>query len=95
MVESESSVRVKLPPAKRSSMPKRSKQEDYDLRDEYDLSQMTIVPKGRFAPGKRVGKNVIVLAPELASAFPTDEAVNDALRLVIAISKIPAQVPSS
>ncbi len=63
--------------------------EDYDLRDEYDLSQMTVVPKGRFAPGRRQGKNVVVLAPDVAQAFPTDEAVNEALRLVIQMAKLP------
>ena len=52
--------------------------EDYDLRDEYDLSQMTVVPKGRFAPGRRQGKNVVVLAPDVAEAFPSDDAVNEA-----------------
>lgn len=57
--------------------------EDYDLRDEYDLSQMTVVPKGRFALERRQGKNVVVLAPDVAQAFPTDDAVNEALRLVI------------
>ena len=63
--------------------------EDYDLRDEYDLSQMTVVPKGRFAPERRQGKNVVVLAPDVAQAFPTDDAVNEALRLVIQMAKIP------
>ena len=63
--------------------------EGYDLRDEYDLSQMTVVPKGRFAPERRQGKNVVVLAPDVAQAFPTDDAVNEALRLVIQMAKIP------
>lgn len=63
--------------------------EDYDLRAEYDLSQMAVVPKGRFAPGRRQGKNVVVLAPDVAEAFPSDDAVNEALRLVIQMAKIP------
>jgi hypothetical protein len=29
--------------------------DDYDLREEYDLSQLPIVPKGRYAPERRVG----------------------------------------
>ena len=74
---------------KKTSTPKRAKGEDYELRSEYDLSKMTIVAKGRFAPNRRVGRNVIVLAPELLQAFPSDEAVNAALRLVLQISKIP------
>ena len=69
-------------------MPKRDKQDDYDLRDEYDLSKMTVLPKGRFSPDRRAGKNLVVLAPDVASAFPTDEAVNEALRLVMQIGQM-------
>jgi len=70
-------------------MQKPDNSEDYELRDEYDLSQMTIVPKGRFAPERRRGKNVAVLLPDVAQAFPTDEAVNEALRLVMQMARIP------
>jgi hypothetical protein len=70
-------------------MPKRTSPNDYELRDEYDLSKMTIVPKGRYAPERRAGKNVVLLAPDIARAFPTDETVNDALRLVLQIAKMP------
>ena len=30
--------------------------DDYELRDEYDLSKMRIVAKGRYAPHRRLGK---------------------------------------
>lgn len=63
---------------------------DYDLRDEYDLSKMTILPRGRFAPERRVGTNVVVLAPDVSQAFPSDEAVNEALRLVLQIARLPS-----
>ncbi len=72
-------------------MQKPNDPEDYDLRDEYDLSQMTVVPRGRFAPERRQGKNIVVLERELAEAFPTDEAVNEALRLVVQMARIPRQ----
>ena len=62
---------------------------DYELREEYDFSKMTIVPKGRFAPHRRTGKNVVLLASDVMQAFPTDESVNQALRLVMQIAKIP------
>ncbi len=65
--------------------------DDYELRDEYDLSKMTVVAKGRYAPHRRVGKNVVLLAPDVIQAFPTDEAVNEALRLVIQIAQIPSK----
>ena len=70
-------------------MPKQSDPNDYELRDEYDLSKLTIVPKGRFAPERRAGRNVILLAPDVVEAFPTDEAVNEALRLVLKMAKLP------
>ncbi|MFZ2421106.1 MAG: hypothetical protein WA029_08140 [Anaerolineae bacterium] len=71
-------------------MQKQNDPSDYELRGEYDLSRMTIVPKGRFAPGRRTGKNVVLLAPDVVEAFPTDEAVNEALRLVLQMIKLPS-----
>ena len=70
-------------------MQKPSDPNDYELRDEYDLSKMMIVPKGRYARQRRVGKNVVVLEPDVVQAFPTDEAVNEALRLVLRMAEIP------
>jgi hypothetical protein len=66
-----------------------SRQNDnYELRPEYDLSTLSIVPKGRFAPDRRSAKNLIVLDPELSEVFPDDKSVNDALRSLIEISRI-------
>jgi len=65
------------------------KLDDYELKDEYDLSKMTILPRGRFDPKRRIGKNVVILDPDIASAFPNDEAVNEALRLLLKAAKIP------
>lgn len=63
--------------------------DDYELREEYDLTQMPIMPKGRYAPERRMGKNIVVLAPDIAQAFPDDAAVNNALRLVLQLTHIP------
>jgi len=65
------------------------KPDDYELREEYDLSKMMVLPKGRFDPKRRAGANVVVLDPEIAKAFPSDEAVNEALRLILKATKIP------
>ena len=64
-----------------------TKQDDYELEDEYDLSKMTILPKGRFDPQRRLGSNIIVLDPDIARAFPNDEAVNEALRIILKATK--------
>lgn len=63
--------------------------EDDELREEYDLSQLPIMPRGRYAPERRVGSNLVVLDPDLARAFPSDEAVNKALRLILQAAEIP------
>jgi hypothetical protein len=69
-------------------MPKQTRRDDYELRDEYDLSKMTIVPNGRYAPHRRIGKNVVVLAPDVAQVFSNDATVNAALRLVIQMNQV-------
>ncbi len=63
--------------------------DDYDVRDEYDLKKLQIAPRGRYAEARRAGSNLRVLDPDVVRAFPTDEAVNSALRLVLQMAKIP------
>jgi hypothetical protein len=75
----------------RDSRREQSSGDGYELRDEYDLSRMTVVAKGRGAPERRAGKNVALLAPDVVEAFPTDEAVNEALRLVLQIARVPTK----
>jgi hypothetical protein len=72
-------------------MPKLNDPNDYELQDECDLAKMTVVPKGCYAPERRAGKNVALLAPDVAQVFPTDDAVNEALRLVIQVARVPAR----
>ena len=72
-------------------MKTRSKGEkDDELRPEYDLSNILKGGvQGKYADRYREGTNLVLLAPEVAEAFPTDEAVNEALRLVIRLWKLP------
>lgn len=76
-------------------MPKDSSPDHYELHDEYDLSQLSIVSKGRFAPQRQQGSNIVVLAPDVRAAFADAAAVNAALRLVLQIAKIPHEHPTS
>jgi hypothetical protein len=71
---------------------KKKPNEDYELREDYDLSQLPIMPKGRYAPERRMGSNIVVLDQDIAQAFPSDEAVNKALRLVLQATEIPTKV---
>ena len=61
-----------------------------ELRPEYDLTELLKggVP-GKYVARYRAGTNVVVLAPDVAQAFPTAEAVNEALRLVVRMAQIP------
>ncbi len=63
--------------------------DDCALRDEYDLTRFKVVARGRYAAAQRAGTNLRVLDPDVVKAFPTDEAVNSALSLVLQIAKIP------
>ncbi len=52
-----------------------------DMRDEYDLSKLQQVGlRGKYAQQYREGTNVVLIDDDLAEAFPTPKAVNDALR---------------
>jgi hypothetical protein len=61
-----------------------------DLRPEYDLRELLKGGvQGKYADRYREGTNLVLLAPDVARAFPTEEAVNEALRLVIQLKKLP------
>jgi hypothetical protein len=54
-----------------------------ELRPEYDFSKLKGGVRGKYSRRFRAGTNIVRLEPELARAFPTDEAVNEALRTVV------------
>ncbi len=60
---------------------------DDELRTEYDLATLKGIVRGKYAERYHEGTNIIILAPDVAAAFPNDEAVNEALRLLINIAK--------
>jgi hypothetical protein len=63
---------------------------DDELRPEYDLGKLLKdAVRGKYADRYREGTNLVLLDPEVARAFPNEEAVNEALRLVIQLTKIP------
>ena len=66
--------------------------DDYDLHEEYGLRQLPVMPKGRYAPEHRQESNISVLDPFLAKAFPSNKAVNKALRLILQATLIPVHV---
>lgn len=59
-----------------------------DIRPEYDFATMTGGVQGKYVNQHRVGTNLALLDPEVARAFPTDAAVNQALRAVMRVTKL-------
>lgn len=60
-----------------------------DLRPEYDLGQLLKDGiQGKYTDRYREGTNLVLLAPDVAEVFPTEDAVNEALRLVIRLTKL-------
>jgi hypothetical protein len=60
---------------------------DDDLRDEYDETVLKNGVRGKYAQRLAAGSNIVRLAPDVAAAFPTEEAVNQALRLLLNVAK--------
>ncbi len=58
-----------------------------ELRPEYDFSQMPGGVRGKYVERYRMGTNLVLLDPDVAQAFPTDAAVNEALRLLMQIAQ--------
>ncbi|HXM35335.1 MAG TPA: hypothetical protein VN920_09115 [Pyrinomonadaceae bacterium] len=54
-----------------------------DLRPEYDFASMQGGVRGKHVKRFREGTNIVLLEPEVAEAFPTEDAVNEALRGVL------------
>jgi hypothetical protein len=52
-------------------------QPDPDMLDEYDFSSGV---RGKYAERYASGTNVVMLDPDVAAAFPSERAVNEALR---------------
>ena len=57
---------------------------DPDMLEEYDFSKGI---RGKYAKQYQKGTNVVVIDPDVAEFFPSNEAVNDALRSLIPIIK--------
>jgi hypothetical protein len=55
-----------------------------ELRPEYDLSTLRVRKLG---PGRKSFGDVIKLEPDVANAFPNADAVNEALRFLIRVTK--------
>ncbi|MEH2444264.1 MAG: hypothetical protein V7K18_00315 [Nostoc sp.] len=58
-----------------------------ELRPEYDLAQMKGGVRGKYVERYCTKTNLVLLDPDVAQAFPNDEAVNEGLRLLIQVAQ--------
>ncbi|MHB9098118.1 MAG: hypothetical protein ACYC5X_09900 [Syntrophales bacterium] len=71
--------------------PKLKNEKTDELRPEYDLATLLKAGvRGKYAKRYAQGTNLVLLSSDVARNFPNDEAVNEALRLVIQLKKIPS-----
>lgn len=56
---------------------------DDELRPEYDLSQLKGGVQGKYYRQATAGTNLVLIEPDLAQAFPDEESVNRASRLLL------------
>ena len=62
-----------------------------DLQPEYDLRTLLQGgERGKYVERYKAGTNLVLLDPDVAKAFPDERSVNEALRLVIELTKISA-----
>jgi hypothetical protein len=62
---------------------KTRRKESNELRAEYDFATMRGGVRGKYVERYRAGTNLALLEPDVAEAFPTDDAVNEALRTIL------------
>ncbi|MCY3740229.1 MAG: hypothetical protein OXH00_04350 [Candidatus Poribacteria bacterium] len=56
-----------------------------ELRPEYDETLLKNGIRGKYAKQYAAGTNIVRLDPDIAAAFPSEEAVNEALRFVLKV----------
>jgi hypothetical protein len=67
-------------------MKKADTQRPDELRPEYKRSDFGTIVRGKYADRIKEESNIILLEPDIAQAFPNDEAVNKALRSLLELA---------
>jgi hypothetical protein len=69
-------------------MKKIVRQRNHDeMKPEYDFASMKGGVRGKHHRDYRSGTNIVLLQPDVADAFPTEDAVNEALRGVLTTTR--------
>lgn len=65
---------------------------DQDI-PEYRRNQLGVGVRGKYAARMAKASNIVVIDPALTKAFPNSEAVNNALRLLLAVALSATRLP--
>jgi hypothetical protein len=68
------------------------KKAEPEMRAEYKRSDFVKLERGKFFKEVSKGTSVALIEPKLAKAFPTSEAVNEALRGLLALADETARI---
>ena len=68
------------------------KKADGEMRAEYQRSDFGKLERGKFFKEVAKGTSVALIDPKLAKAFPTSEAVNEALRGLLVLADETARI---
>jgi hypothetical protein len=64
------------------------KDKEYDeLRPEYRREDLGQGVRGKYFESYQKGTNLVLISPDVAKAFPTEKAVNEALRSLIDLAQ--------
>ncbi len=58
-----------------------------DMQPGYDFAAMKGGVRGKHYDQYREGTNVVLIEPDIAAAFPTEDAVNEALRGILSAAR--------
>lgn len=67
-------------------MKKRVETDGDELRPDYAPATLKNGVRGKYLARYQAGTNLVLLAPDVAEVFADDEAVNEALRLLIKVA---------
>jgi len=58
-----------------------------EMRKEYKREDLGKGIRGKYFDNYKKGTNLVLLSPDVATAFPDDASVNEALRILMKIAK--------
>jgi hypothetical protein len=58
-----------------------------DIRPEHRRDELGPGVRGKYLDAYRSGTNLVLLSPDVAEAFPTDDSVNEVLRAFVRVAR--------